>query len=209
MEKLLIVGTGGLARELTEWCQAYFEIVGYSSNVETEHANFGLKGTLFPNDVSPDVVGTRNALIAIGSPFAKDKIYHQLLREGFVFPSFAHPSATISKNVTLKDGVVIGPNCVIGPKSYFGLSAYINFSVGIGHDAHIGDFVQVNPGAQIGGFANIGTKTLIGSGATVLQGVRIGEFATVGSGAVCFGRVADCATVIGNPAKRVRAFEKN
>jgi len=69
--------------------------------------------------------------------------------------------------------------------------------------------VQVNPGAQIGGFANIGAKTLIGSGATVLHGVRVGDCATVGSGAVCFGHVADCATVIGNPAKRFRAFEKN
>ena len=29
MEKLIVVGTGGLARELTEWCQPYFEIVGY------------------------------------------------------------------------------------------------------------------------------------------------------------------------------------
>lgn len=209
MEKLLIVGTGGLARELTEWCQSYFEIVGYSSNVATEHTEFGLKGKLFPNDVSPNMVGTRNALIAIGSPSAKDKIYHQLIQAGFVFPSFVHPSATISKNVSLNDGVVIGPNCVLGPKSYFGLSVYINFSVGIGHDAHVGNFVQVNPGVQIGGFANIGAKTLIGSGATILQGVSVGACATIGSGAVCFGRVADGATVIGNPAKRVRAFEKN
>ncbi len=208
MEKLLIVGTGGLARELTEWCQSCFEIIGYSSNDPTEHAAFGLRGTLFPNDISPDAVGTKNVLIAIGSPLVKEKFYHQLVQSGFKFPTFIHSSATVSKSVTLSDGVVIAPNCVIGPKSHIGLCAYINFSVGIGHDAYIGDFVQVNPGVQIGGFANIGAKTLIGSGATVLKGIKVGEFATVGSGAVCFGQVTDFATVMGNPAKRMRAFEK-
>jgi UDP-perosamine 4-acetyltransferase len=209
MEKLIVVGTGGLARELTEWCQPYFEIVGYCGIDEKEYAASGLKARLFPDDISPDEVGTRNVLIALGSPSKKEKIYQLLTQNGFVFPSFVHPSSTISKNVSLNDGVVIGPNCVLGPKSYFGLSVYVNFSVGIGHDAHVGNFVQVNPGVQIGGFAIIGAKTLIGSGATILQGVNVGACATVGSGAVCFGRVADGATVIGNPAKRVRAFEKN
>ena len=209
MKKLIIVGTGGLARELTEWCQSYFEIVGYSSNTSKEHAAFNLKGTLFPNDIRPDAVGTKNVLIAIGSPLVKEKIYYQLIHSGFDFPSFVHPSATVSKNVNLSDGVVVGPNCVIGPKVRLGLSVYINFSVGIGHDVYVGDFVQVNPGAQIGGFAKIGAKTLIGSGATVLQGLNIGESATVASGAVCFGQVADRATVMGNPAKRMRAFEKS
>jgi sugar O-acyltransferase (sialic acid O-acetyltransferase NeuD family) len=209
MEKLLIVGTGGLARELTEWCESSFEIIGYLGIDTKEFAASGLKGRLFPDEVSHNEAGTRNVLIAIGLPLKKERIYHLLTRSGFVFPSFVHASATVAKDITLSGGVVIGPNCVISPNTYFGLSAYINFSVGIGHDAYVGNFAQVNPGVQIGGFANIGDRTLIGSGATVLQGVKVGESATIGSGSVCFGRVANFATVMGNPAKRMRAFEKS
>jgi len=49
--------------------------------------------------------------------------------------------------------------------------------------------------------------TLVGSGSTVLQGVRVGAKATIGSGSVVFSKVDEGITVMGNPAKRVRTFE--
>jgi len=49
---------------------------------------------------------------------------------------------------------------------------------------------------------------LIGSGSTVLQGVRVGCKVTIASGSVVFSRVADGATMLGNPAKRMRSFEE-
>jgi maltose O-acetyltransferase len=45
----------------------------------------------------------------------------------------------------------------------------------------------------------------IGSGATVLGGIRIGSGATVGAGAVVTDDVAPGATVVGNPARPIRA----
>ena len=84
----------------------------------------------------------------------------------------------------------------------------LNFCCGVGHDAVIERFVQINPGCQLGGSVNIGEGTLVGSGSTILQGVCVGAKATVGSGSVVFNRVADGATVLGNPAKRMRILEK-
>jgi len=207
MKKILIIGTGGLARELTSWCAAYFQIVGYSSTNTTEHKEFNLPGMLYTSDVTPDLVKTDLAIIAIGSPLVKAKIHKQFSRLGFKFPAFIHPTSTISEKANIGEGVIISPNCVVSPNVTLNKLVYINFSCGIGHDAIVGNYVQINPGSQLGGFSKIGDRVLIGSGSTILQGITVDNDVTVGSGSVVLSRVAAGATILGNPAKRMRAFE--
>ena len=207
MEKILIVGTGGLAREFSSWCSDYFQIVGYWSENATEHAEFNLSGILHTGDVTPDAAGTDIVFLAIGAPSVKAKFYKQFSNLGFKFPSFIHPSSTVSDNVNIGDGVIISPNCVVSPKVTLNRLVYVNFSCGIGHDAVVGNYVQINPGSQLGGFSKIGDSVLIGSGSIILQGITVGNEATVGSGSVVLSKVAAGATVLGNPAKRMRAFE--
>nr|KGA06738.1 MAG: UDP-glucose 4-epimerase [actinobacterium acMicro-1] len=211
MKKILVIGTGGLAREFTSYFSSsseQIEIVGFSSTNHGEHSSFELPGVLFDGDVSPDSVGTDEAVIAIGSPAVKKRISEELKARGFTFPSFVHPSSVCSDEANLGEGVVVSPNCVISPNVAVNPFSYINFSCGVGHDAIIGSYVQINPGTQLGGGSIIGDGCLIGSGSTVLQGVQIGASATIGAGSVVFSRVAENATMMGNPAKRMRAFEK-
>lgn len=208
MDSVLIIGTGGLARELTSWCAGHLQIRGYWSTDRTEHGSYGLPGELFPADISPQSVGTDLAILAIGSPREKQGIYEQFSGLGFRFPSFVHPSAIVSDLVNIGEGVVISPACVVSPNVTLGRLVYLNFSCGIGHDARIGAFTHVNPGVQVGGFSVVGEHVLIGSGSTILQRITIGHRATIGSGSVVFGAVAEGVTVMGNPAKRMRAFEQ-
>lgn len=211
MKKILVIGTGGLAREFTSFfagnSQA-IEIVGFSSTNHGEHGEFNLPGILFKENVTPDIVGTDEAVIAIGSPVVKQKISEKLKAHGFKFPSLIHPSSVISEQVNFGEGVIVCPNCVISSNVFLRSFSYINFSCGIGHDSIVGSYVQINPGTQLGGSSVIGDGCLIGSGSTVLQGVQIGRNATIASGSVVFARVAEQATMMGNPAKRMRAFEK-
>jgi sugar O-acyltransferase (sialic acid O-acetyltransferase NeuD family) len=208
MKRILIIGTGGLAREFTSWSSEYFQITGYSSTNHTEHSQFNLPGTFYAGDVTPDSLGTDLAVLAIGSPSVKVRIYDKFSKLGFKFPSFIHPSSIVSDLADISEGVIISPNCVISPNVSLEKLAYVNFCCGIGHDAIVGSFAQINPGVQLGGFSKIGECVLVGSGATVLQGVSVGDGATIGSGSVVFSNVSELATVMGNPAKRMRAFEK-
>jgi len=207
MTSVLVVGTGGLAREFTSYFNDYIDIVGFSSSAPEEHEKFKLPGKIFDNNVTPEIVGTDLAVIAIGSPLVRKKIAENLKSKGFKFPAIIHPSSVVSDLSVINDGVVISPNCTVSPNVKLGDFTYINFNCGIGHDANIGNFVQINPGTQIGGGAIINEHTLIGSGSTVLQGVKVLDNVTVGSGSVVFSRVKSGITVMGNPAKRVRMFE--
>lgn len=205
MQKVLVVGSGGLAREFASFFSEQVEIVGFSSKSEKEFNDFNLPGQYFDVDVSPDEAGTDKCVIAIGSPGGKQKIGGELKEKGFSFPNLVHES-TIAQVDWPGDteGVIISPNCTIGSNVRFGSHVYINFMVGVGHDAIFHDFIQVNPGVQIGGFAAIQSKVLIGSGATIREKLTVGEGSTVGSGSVVLANVRPNITVLGNPARKLK-----
>lgn len=207
MRKVVFIGSGGVAREITAWAREQVEIVGYSTLDVEEHSRFGLPGKVLPDMLTPEIAGTDLAVMAIGIPALKRRLYNRLSAAGFSFVSLVGPHAWVAPGVELGEGAIVGPLVNISPDVTLGTCCYVNFCTGIGHDVVLGDFVQVNPGVQIGGFARIGEGVLIGSGATVRDGVNVGENSTVASGAVVLGKVSAGVTVMGNPAKRFRAFE--
>lgn len=196
-----------MAREFTSWFAASFEIASYFSTSPSEHSQFNLPGALHQGRVTPELAGTDLAVIAIGTPAVKAAMYLKFAQLGFKFPTIVHPSSVVAATAQLQEGVVICPHCVVAPNVTLQKMVYVNFGCGIGHDTVIGNYVQINPGSQLGGSSKIGEFTLIGSGSTILQGVVVGSNATIGSGSVVFARVAQGTTVMGNPAKRLRAFE--
>lgn len=206
MKKVIVIGTGGLAREFTSFFSVetrLAQIVGYYSTNLEEHSKFNLPGALFDSGFTPSFVGTDLAVIAIANNEAKQRLSEKLKGRGFNFPSFVHPSSVVSKSAYINEGVVISPNCVVSPNVRLGPFSYLNFSCGIGHDAILERYLQINPGSQIGGWAIVREFSTVGSGSTILQGVEIGKGSTVGSGSVVFANVLDGVTVLGNPARRI------
>jgi len=211
MKKIIVIGSGGLAREFCSFFRDYQEpisIVGFSSINIDEYRSFSLPGRLFGDYITPDMVGTNEAVIAVSNPSLKKIISERLVKAGFFFPTFIHYSSVVSNNACLGRGVIVSPNCTVSSNVQINDFCYLNFGVGIGHDSVIESFCQINPGSQLGGFSYVGEATLLGSGVTVLQGVKVGKGVTVAAGSVVFTQVLDGYTIIGNPAKRMQAFEK-
>lgn len=209
MKKVLIVGTSGLAYEVVSWAENMFDIVGYTTPTKPNGNEHDLPGVGFTDEeVTPDKAKTEYVLFAIGSSKIRKKLHLLYESKGFKFPNLIHPSSTVSKSAKLGEGVIIAPHCVVSHNVVIGDMSYVNFQCGIGHDASIGSYVQINPGVQIGGFSSVGDESLIGSGSTILQGVKLGSKVVVASGSVIFAKVPDNSTFMGNPARRMRAFEK-
>lgn len=203
-KRVVIIGTGGLAREFTDWFYDQIDIVGYSSNNEQEFYDYYLPEKFFGNKITPEIAKTIWAVIAIGTPGIKEKIAKELSVVGFCFPSFIHYSNVIASTASISSrGVIVFPQCIISSDVVLKDFSYVNFQCGIGHDAEIGEFVQINPGSQIGGHTIIGKGTLVGSGSTIIQKINVGKNVVVGSGSTVFTDVPDDTTVMGNPAKRI------
>ena len=203
---ILVIGTGGLAREFSDWFASKVNIIGYSSQSDSEHKMFNMRGKLFTDAVTPDLIGTKFCVMAIGRPKLKRDIYEKYVRNGFVFPSLVHESSIVSASANLESGVIISPKCVVGLGVHLGAGTYLNFGVNIGHESVIGDFSHVNPGANIAGECKVGSQVLVGSGSTVVEKKQLGDLAVVASGSVVFNSVRQGATVMGNPARRMKAF---
>jgi len=205
MKKILVIGTGGLAREFISFFSHQVEIVGFSSTNKNEFIEFNLPGIFFEGGITPSTVGTDMCVIAIGSPATKRKISENLKSKGFTFPNLIHTSSVAEIEFCGgTEGVIISPNCTLGSNIKFESHVYVNFMVGVGHDSDFHSYIQVNPGVQIGGFSTIESEVIIGSGATIRQGLKVGQGATVGSGSVVLTSVRTGITVIGNPARRLK-----
>ena len=64
---IVVIGTGGLAREFSSFFSSEVNIVGFSSTNTNEFNDFSLPGEFFGSDITPDIVGTKYAVLAIGN----------------------------------------------------------------------------------------------------------------------------------------------
>lgn len=76
--------------------------------------------------------------------------------------------------------------------------------VHIGHEAILEESVEVTAGAVVGGFAHIGDGTFVGINSTIKNRLDVGQTCIIGMGSNVTKSVDDTATVVGNPAKKIR-----
>ena len=194
-KKVIIVGTGGLAREFTEYFAHQITIVGFLTNNPNEHKKFDLPGRVFPSEITSKNTNCKNLVIAIGNPKLKRHLHKKFKERGFLFPKFIHEDSIVSESVSIKEGVVISPKTIVGPNVNIGEIVYINYQVGIGHDTNIGAYTQINPGSQLGGCTVVKGDSLIGSNSTLLQNTFIERKITIGSGSIVLGKKSKEGTI--------------
>lgn len=210
IKDLVIVGAGGLARELESVIQDIntasktYNFLGF---IDNDKANIGKSlGNSF-------IVGTEEDLskmdvavaIGIGNPSIIAKVAKEIRAyPNLHFPNIVHPSVVWHpERTSIGEGNVFCAGNVFTVEIKFGSFNFINLSCTIGHDTQFEDYCLVNPGANISGGVKVGSRSLIGTGATVLQYKNIGEASTVGAGAVLTKDVQAGTTVVGNPAKEL------
>tara|TARA_B100000029_G_scaffold309404_1_gene301960 strand:- start:1422 stop:1997 length:576 start_codon:yes stop_codon:yes gene_type:complete len=110
----------------------------------------------------------------------------------------------------------------IHPAAKIGKNLFIDHGMGvvIGESSEIGDDVTIYHGVTLGGISpsensesqrnikrhpTLKDNVIVGSSAQVLGPITIGKFARIGANTVVLKDVADHATMVGNPAKNIRA----
>lgn len=211
MDTILIVGAGGLGRE----------VLGYLRHIEkTQSVNWHVKGFLDDNLAALDslsyastpVVGriadyTPKAgeilVCAIALPAIKAKVFPALKAKGAQFMTLIHPSASIGCNVTLGEGVVIAPGCVINADVTIGDFVLFNCLCACGHDAKVGSLSTFSSYCDITGNVHIGERVFAGSHSSIIPLRHVGNDVNIGAGSVVISHLADGERVFGVPAKKI------
>jgi acetyltransferase EpsM len=136
-----------------------------------------------------------NAVGGIGEIGVRVRIFEDLRKVGFGFPTLIHPTAMVEASARLSPGVQVFPHAYVGTLARIGFGVLLNTGAIVSHDCQIGDYTGLAPGALLAGEVKVGEKVQIGMGVTINLGLSIGNEALIGNSAIVKGDVQAGAVV--------------
>lgn len=211
MERILVIGAGGMAKAIIDTIEraGEREIVGVIANdypVGEDFFGYPLLGDDSRLSAVVEEHSIDGAVIAIGDNWQRSRVAHRLRESlpGLRFRAIVHPSAQIARGAVIGAGTMIMANVVLDSDARIGEFCIVNIAAVIGHDVYVGDFATVGGRAAIGGGARIGDYGALGIGVTVIHRGCVGEHTVVGMGSTVVADLPSRVVAYGTPARVVR-----
>ncbi|MBE0660342.1 MAG: acetyltransferase [Bryobacteraceae bacterium] len=207
MKRLIIVGAGGMGREIADYLLtlpgkgAEWQLAGFLDRDPDALAGLDFDIPILgdPADYQPSSIDV--FVCGLGLPSPKRRVVETLLARGAHFYKLIHPTAVVSSRCQIGVGSVICPYAVVSTQAVVGRFVLLNTAASVCHDARIGDFSSVCCHADITGQVELGEEVFIGSHGSIIPGVHVGDQATVGAGSAVIANVSSGCTVVGVPAR--------
>lgn len=191
--KLLIVGSGGFARETVEAVRALnassptWLLQGFLDDDPERHGEtIGGLPVLGPLELvhgQPDAA----VVIATGRPdnyVSRRLIADRLALDDGRYATIVHPTATVGETCQIGRGSVLLAHVDLTADVIVGNHVAVMPQVVLPHDTRVGDFATLASGVRVGGGCRVGEGAYIGSSACLLQGTEVGSWAMVGMGSI-------------------------
>lgn len=206
-KRLIIVGAGGLGRELLSFIASHgyerddWVFSGFLNDSPHGLDTFDLSHYWLGDIQSHIPLDSHVYLIAVANPLAREALFTKFKTDGANFINYFCGSAFVGERVRLGSSCIVLHNSVISTDSMLGDAVIINSFCSVGHDTTINSFVTLSGHCDITGGVCIDRGVFIGSSVSVAPGKKIGKCANVGIGSVVIKNVKPYSTVFGNPAK--------
>jgi len=146
------------------------------------------------------------AVIPLLTPGFRSSVEREARRIGLtLFPDVVDPTAVVARTASLSEGSVLNAGSVIGANTRIERFVHVNRTASVGHDNVVEDYATLGPGCVLAGHVVVGRGAFVGAGAVLAPKVRVGTNAVIGAGAVVVKDVEPATTVVGNPARVLRA----
>ena len=174
MENLIIIGAGGLGREILAilkhpYFKSKYNVIGFvddGKKIGEIINNIAVLGDVTWLAKEKNI----SVFIAIGDPTLKKKMIERLLTNvELKFPTLIHPNSSIQDidYCQIGKGSLIGEYCVITTNVIIGDFCLINNNCSLHHDTTIGSYSVIMPGVRITGGAQIGETCYISPNKTI------------------------------------------
>ena len=211
-QKVVIIGTGGFGREVLDVLEAVnlvsptYQILGFITEPGFQQAGDLINNTpvLGYYDWLEAHRHEVKAICGVGSPPTRKRLIEKAVTIGVEFFSVVHPSAILTRWVTMGSGTIITAGCILTNQITLGNHVHINLDCTIGHDAILEDYVTVSPGVHVSGNVTLKTGCFIGTGANLIEGKTVGEWSVIGAGSVVVKDIPPNVTAVGIPASPIK-----
>lgn len=205
--EIIILGAGGLAREIVSWHdispKKTGKVIGFMDDNLEALANYNIDLEIISNLDTKLVKQGQSVICGISDGKTKEKLFEELVDNNISISSYIDNSCLIGNRTKYGAGLVALPNAIISCDITIGNLVLINIGSQIGHDVKIGDFVSIMANVDIGGGAHIGKNVFIGSNSVILPGVKIPDNTRIGAGSVVIKSIKNQGTYFGNPVKKI------
>lgn len=210
MKETVIIGQGGLAREIAQYIndinviQSQLQFIGFVSRDKNEvGSQIGDSVICLCDQELVDIGKELNVIIGIGFP---DIVYRLATRlvsfPNLSFPNIHHPRSYKSDSVLVGRGNIFAPGVVVSVDVEIGSFNLFDWNVTLGHDSVVGNNNVFLPSCNISGSIKIGSGVLVGAGAQILPGLSICDHTVIGAGAVVTKDILEPGTYMGIPARK-------
>ena len=214
MKDLIIIGAGGLGREVAWLVERINEksqtwsILGFlDGDAEKQEKIINGYPVLGDDSVLREYPHAY-FVCAIGSARVREKVVMNISRilPDVKFATLIDPAVEMSRWTTVGEGTVICAHTIVSVNTKIGKHVIIDWDCTIGHDAVLSDFVTVYPGVNVSGNVIVGQQCELGTGTQIIQGKQIGEHTIVGAGTVVVKDLPSKCTAVGSPARPIKFY---
>ena len=219
MKDVIILGTGGLAAEITFYIEdnnkrvseeEQLNIKGYIDydyNIEKYYEHYKFKAPVLCDIDAYQPAPNEEVLIGIGNVEFRNKMIAILESKNAVIGSFIHHTVVIADSQEMGVGNIIFPYCVIEPHCTIGNYNLLTSYSFISHDCSVGNGNFFSK-SGIAGHSSIGDNNYFGINATLIPRVKMGNNNLVQAGMVVHKNVGDDTTVFYRFKENVMVIKK-
>ena len=211
--ELLIVGTGGLAKEAAQLARRMdpqglrWDRMAYvTSDPEQLGTALPFGSVAYLDDDLMRFARGVDVVIGIGMPTVRRTVAEKLRgNPALAFPNLIHPRTELDPHVVeIGCGNMITQGVIITCDVHLGDFNLLNLNTTIGHDCRIGSFNVINPGCSVSGRVHLADECLLGTGCCILANLSVCSQTSIGAGAVVTKSITEPGVYIGVPARRMR-----
>ena len=200
MKNIIIVGAGGLGKELYYYLINDLNKANYTNFVfkgflDDSIENFqktSIAGEYYLGKIKEYAVSSNDYIIVgIGSVLTRNYFINYFQEKKANFFTFIHSSSIIQDTSIIGEGVIICPYCIIQPNSNIGSYSILNVYVNIGHDSKIGQCSILSPYATLNGNVVIGDNLFMATRSSILAGSSLGNNCIISAHTVVKGDFTD------------------
>jgi sugar O-acyltransferase (sialic acid O-acetyltransferase NeuD family) len=207
MKQLIVVGAGGLGREVFQYAldarskAGETEVLGFLDDNPKALSGDPLEGKILGDTASFRVEPQHRFIIGVGDPATRQALAQQIAARGGRFATVVHPLAYVASTAGIAEGCILAPYVFVGAGARLGAHVVLNARASVGHDVVLAEHCVLSPHCVIGGSSTLGQGVFMGSSATVVPQRSIGSCSKISAGAVVLHDIPSGALAVGNPAK--------